>query len=111
MKSDADASLRSGLKQQITPEEYTAMVENDTITDALAEYSVKEGDVFFLPAGRIHSIGAGCFLAEIQETSDITYRIYDFKRKDKEGNLSTVAHERGCRMYRLYGLSRLQNKI
>ena len=86
MKSDADASLRSGLKQQITPEEYTAMVENDTITDALAEYSVKEGDVFFLPAGRIHSIGAGCFLAEIQETSDITYRIYDFKRKDKEGN-------------------------
>ncbi len=43
---------------------------------------VKEGDVFFLPAGRIHSIGAGCFLAEIQETSDVTYRIYDFKRQD-----------------------------
>ena len=62
------------------------MVEDDTITDALAEYPVKEGDVFFLPAGRIHSIGAGCFLAEIQETSDVTYRIYDFKRKDKEGN-------------------------
>ena len=86
MESDADASLRCGLKQQITPEQYKEMVENDTITEALSEYPVKEGDVFFLPAGRIHSIGAGCFLAEIQETSDVTYRIYDFKRKDKEGN-------------------------
>lgn len=86
MESDVDASLRSGLKQKITPEQYKEMVENDTITEALCEYSVKEGDVFFLPAGRIHSIGAGCFLAEIQETSDVTYRIYDFKRKDAEGN-------------------------
>ena len=86
MESDENASLRSGLKQQITPEEYKAMVEDDTITDALAEYPVKEGDVFFLPAGRIHSIGTGCFLAEIQETSDVTYRIYDFKRQDKNGN-------------------------
>ena len=47
---------------------------------------MKEGDVFFLPAGRIHAIGTGCFLAEIQQTSDVTYRIYDFKRKDKDGN-------------------------
>ena len=86
MESDENASLRSGLKQQITAEEYKAMVEDDTITDALAEYPVKEGDVFFLPAGRIHSIGTGCFLAEIQETSDVTYRIYDFKRQDKNGN-------------------------
>ena len=86
MASDVDASLRSGLKQKITPEQYKEMVENDTITEALCEYPVKEGDVFFLPAGRIHSIGAGCFLAEIQETSDVTYRIYDFKRKDAEGN-------------------------
>ena len=47
---------------------------------------MKEGDCFFLPAGRIHSIGKGCFLAEIQQTSDVTWRIYDFKRKDKDGN-------------------------
>lgn len=86
MDSDKDAKLRSGLKQEITPEQYKEMVENDTITDAIAEYPVKEGDCFFLPAGRIHSIGAGCFLAEIQQTSDVTYRIYDFKRKDKNGN-------------------------
>lgn len=86
MESAPDATLLSGLKRTITPEEYKAMVENDTITDALCEYRVGEGDVFYLPAGRIHSIGAGTFLAEIQETSDVTYRIYDFKRKDKDGN-------------------------
>ena len=86
MESDENASLRSGLKQQITPEEYKAMVEDDTITDAQAENPVKQGDVFFHPAGRIHNNGTGCILAEIQETSDVTYRIYDFKRQDKNGN-------------------------
>ena len=86
MDSDKDAKLYSGLKKQITPEQYKAMVEDDTFTDALAQYEVKEDDCFFLPAGRIHAIGTGCFLAEIQQTSDVTYRIYDFKRKDKDGN-------------------------
>ncbi len=86
MESAPDAMLYNGLKMQITPEEYKAMVANDTICDALAKYPVKEGDCFFIPAGRIHAIGAGCYLAEIQQTSDVTYRIYDYKRKDKEGN-------------------------
>jgi len=80
------AQLYNGLKQKITPEQYKEMVENDTITDALARYEVHEGDVFFIPAGRIHAIGAGCFVTEIQQTSDVTYRIYDFKRKDKDGH-------------------------
>ena len=84
--SDENATLLCGLKQKITPEEYAKMVENDTICDAIARYDVKEGDCFFLPAGRIHAIGTGCFLAEIQQTSDVTYRIYDFRRKDKDGN-------------------------
>ena len=86
MDSAPDAKLYNGLKLQITPEQYKQMVADDTICDALAQYSVKEGDCFFIPAGRIHAIGAGCFLAEIQQTSDVTYRIYDFKRKDKDGN-------------------------
>ena len=86
MDSDKDATLLCGLKKKITPEEYAQMVENDTIVDAIDRYEVKEGDCFFLPAGRIHAIGTGCFLAEIQQTSDVTYRIYDFKRKDKNGN-------------------------
>ena len=86
MESAPDAKLYCGLGRKITPEQYEEMVNNDTITDALAQYTVKEGDVFFLPAGRIHSICAGCFLVEIQQTSDVTYRIYDYKRKDKNGN-------------------------
>ena len=86
MDSDENAKLRAGMKEKITPEQYNQMVEDDTITETIAEYKVKEGDCFFLPAGRIHSIGTGCFLAEIQQTSDVTYRIYDFKRKDKDGN-------------------------
>ena len=85
-RSQEKPFLYNGLKQQITPEQYKEMVDNDTITDALARYVVSEGDVFFIPAGRIHSIGAGCFVTEIQQTSDVTYRIYDFKRKDKNGN-------------------------
>lgn len=86
MESAADAKLYNGLKMKITPDEYKQMVAEDTICDALAQYAVKEGDCFFIPAGRIHAIGAGCYLAEIQQTSDVTYRIYDYKRKDKDGN-------------------------
>ena len=96
MNSEEDAQLYSGLKKKITPEEYKAMVADDTICDALAQYTVKEGDVFFLPAGRIHAIGAGCFLAEIQQTSDVTYRIYDYKRKDKNGNYRELHTEQAA---------------
>jgi len=87
MDSAPDAKLYNGLKMRITPEQYKQMVESDTICDALAQYQVHEGDCFFIPAGRIHAIGGGCYLAEIQQTSDVTYRIYDYKRRDKDGNL------------------------
>lgn len=78
--------LCPGFKEEITPEEFTSMIENNCICDALANYKVQPGDVFYLPAGRVHSIGAGCFIVEIQQTSDITYRIFDYNRKDKNGN-------------------------
>ena len=83
--ADKGAKLRSGFSQEITPKEYKDRVHNHTIADVLQEYEIDAGDVFFLPAGRIHSIGAGAFIAEIQQTSDITYRIYDFNRKDANG--------------------------
>ena len=86
MDSDENASLKVGLKKKITPEEYAQIVEDDTICDALGNYKVKSGDCFFIPAGRIHAICSGSFIAEIQQTSDVTYRIYDYKRKDKNGN-------------------------
>lgn len=86
MPSDPGAILFCGLEKQITPRQYKEMVENDTICDALAKYEVHEDEVFFLPSGRIHAIGAGSFVAEIQQTSDVTYRIYDYNRRDKDGN-------------------------
>ena len=85
VSADKDAHLMSGLSAEITPEEYVSRVENNTITDILCDYKVASGDVFFLPAGRIHSIGKGCFIAEIQQTSDLTYRIYDFGRLGLDG--------------------------
>ena len=65
---------------------YVKRIAEGTIVEALAEYEVKPGHVFFLPAGRVHAIGAGCFIAEIQQTSNITYRIYDYDRTDAAGN-------------------------
>lgn len=85
VEADKGAKLRSGFSEEITPKEYKERVLNNTITDVLQEYDIQKGDVFFLPAGRVHSIGAGAFIAEIQQTSDITYRIYDFNRKDAQG--------------------------
>lgn len=86
IKAAPDAALYSGFSQQIDANEYVKRVENNTIMEVLQRYDVKGGDVFFLPAGRVHAIGAGCFIAEIQQTSNITYRIYDYNRKDANGN-------------------------
>ena len=88
------AQLYNGLSHRLTPDDYKRMVGDNTIIQALARYEVSHGDVFFIPAGRIHAIGAGCFVAEIQQTSDVTYRIYDFNRRDKDGNLRELhTHE------------------
>ena len=83
--ADEGAHLLVGLKDKITPEEYEKKVADGTITDVLCRYEVKPGDVFFLPAGRIHAICGGCFIAEIQQTSDITYRIFDYNRPGLDG--------------------------
>jgi mannose-6-phosphate isomerase len=83
--ADPGACLYSGLTQEITPEEYEQRVADGTITDVLARHEVHPGDVFFLPAGRIHAICSGCFIAEIQQTSDLTYRIYDYGRMGLDG--------------------------
>ena len=83
--ADKDAHLLSGFSKEVTPEEYAAKVADNTVTEVLKSYDVHEGDVFFLPAGRVHAIGAGSFVAEIQQTSDVTYRIYDYGRLGADG--------------------------
>ena len=84
--SKPGSKLISGFSQQIDAEEYTRRIADNTIEDVLQTHEAVSGDVFFLPAGRVHAIGAGLFIAEIQQSSDITYRLYDYNRKDAQGN-------------------------
>lgn len=91
--SKENAKIYSGFKVKSSPEEYVESVSNGTITDIISIHDSYPGDVFFLPAGRVHAIGAGNFIAEVQEASDITYRIYDYNRKDSDGNLRELHTE------------------
>ena len=77
--------LYAGFKQQITPEEYKERVANGTICEVLAKHEVHKGDVFYLPAGRVHAICGGIKLAEVQQSSDVTYRIFDYNRPGLDG--------------------------
>jgi mannose-6-phosphate isomerase len=83
--AEKGALINSGLNRALTREEYTEYLENGKLTEILCFDETFPGDVFFIPAGRIHAIGKGILLAEIQQTSDVTYRIYDYERRDKEG--------------------------
>ncbi|MDR1372443.1 MAG: class I mannose-6-phosphate isomerase [Dysgonamonadaceae bacterium] len=86
IKAEAGAYLYSGFSTAVNPETYLESIADGSFTDYLQKFEVKAGDVFFLPAGRVHAIGAGCLIAEIQQTSDITYRIFDYNRCDDNGN-------------------------
>ncbi|MEH6619901.1 type I phosphomannose isomerase catalytic subunit [Maribacter arcticus] len=93
MDADPKAELIVGFNKDVTKEEYAESIDNDTLLDLLNYEQVKEGDTFFINTGKIHAIGAGVMLAEIQQTSDVTYRVFDFNRKDKEGNLRELHTE------------------
>lgn len=84
MESDEDAELIVGFNEKITKEDYFNHIKNNTLTTVLNTEKVKKGDVYYIPAGRVHAIGAGVLLAEIQQTSNVTYRIYDYDRVDPQ---------------------------
>ena len=86
IQADEGGNLIVGFKKEVSKEEYVTHLKNKTLKDILNTDEVKEGDIYFIPTGRVHAIGAGVVLAEIQQTSDITYRIYDWDRKDDKGN-------------------------
>lgn len=86
MQADEEARIIVGFKKKSSPEEYLEHLKNKNLIEILNEVKVKKGDVFFLETGTIHAIGAGIVIAEIQQTSDITYRIYDWDRVDAQGN-------------------------
>jgi Phosphomannose isomerase len=86
IQADKGSKLQSGFNQQVDQELYLEKLEAVKLPDILNFEEVTSGDVFFIPAGRVHAIGKGILLAEIQQTSDITYRIYDYDRRDDKGN-------------------------
>ena len=86
MQADEGAELIVGFNKDVKKSEYVDHLENNKLEDILNYEKVREGDTFFINTGKVHAIGAGIMLAEIQQTSDITYRVYDWNRKDKDGN-------------------------
>ncbi|MEQ6124183.1 type I phosphomannose isomerase catalytic subunit [Pseudotenacibaculum sp. MALMAid0570] len=86
MQADNQANLIVGFQKDVTKQEYLEHLESKSLTKILNIDEVQKGDVYFIPTGRVHAIGAGVMLAEIQQTSDITYRVYDWDRQDSEGN-------------------------
>ncbi|ADY52847.1 mannose-6-phosphate isomerase, type 1 [Pseudopedobacter saltans DSM 12145] len=86
LQADSGSTLISGFNQPVDRAKYLEKFESGQLMEILNKEEVSAGDIFFLPAGRIHTIGKGLLIAEIQQTSDITYRIYDFDRVDDKGN-------------------------
>lgn len=84
-QADEGAKLITGFNQSIDKKTYLSHLKEGTLREILNEETVSAGDVYFIPAGRVHTIGKGMCIAEIQQTSDVTYRIYDFDRVDTEG--------------------------
>lgn len=86
LQADEGSNLIVGFNQKITPKIYLEHLKNKTLTKILNFDKVKPGDTYFIEVGRVHAIGAGVMVAEIQQTSDITYRVYDWDRVDSDGN-------------------------
>ncbi|MGY5354893.1 type I phosphomannose isomerase catalytic subunit [Wenyingzhuangia sp. IMCC45467] len=86
MDADESSELNVGFSEKMSPEKYQQAIEEKKILEKLNFEKVKKGDSFFIKEGLVHAIGAGCLIAEIQQTSDITYRIYDWDRVDDQGN-------------------------
>lgn len=85
VEADEGAGIYLGFKKDVTAEEFEKAIETNTLTDLLNFYEVKAGECYFIPSGTIHAIGAGCLICEIQQNSNLTYRVYDYGRKDKNG--------------------------
>ena len=95
LHAEPDATLISGFSKEVNQEEFLQHLKNKTLPDILNYEKVKPGDVFYIPAGRIHAIGPGITLAEIQQSSDITYRLYDWDRMTVDGSMRELHLEKG----------------
>ncbi|WP_452228216.1 type I phosphomannose isomerase catalytic subunit [Lacinutrix sp. MEBiC02404] len=93
LQAEEDANLIVGFNQEMTPEKYVKHLEAKALPEILNFEKVEEGDSYFIEVGQVHAIGAGVLLAEIQQTSDVTYRIYDWDRLDNKGNLRELHND------------------
>ena len=93
MEAEPGAELIIGFNREISPEEYVQSLQQNRLLELLNYVPVDKGDTFFINSGKVHAIGAGILLAEIQQTSDVTYRIFDFNRRDKDGALRELHTE------------------
>jgi len=93
---EEDASLLYGFKKEISKEEFSQRIKNNTLLEVTNSVKVKKGDVFFIESGTLHAIGKGILIAEIQQNSNTTYRIYDYNRKDKDGKSRELHIDKAC---------------
>jgi mannose-6-phosphate isomerase class I len=100
VEADEGAGLYMGTSRNVTAEEFAEAVKGGTVEDILSFKEVKAGDVFFIPAGTIHAIGEGVLIFEIQQNSTLTYRLYDYMRRDKMGNLRELHVDKAMKVLR-----------
>ena len=98
LAADEGACLYYGFQRDVSKEEYKSAIAEGRLTDLLCRVPVKPGDVFFIPAGTVHAIGAGILICEIQQNSNTTYRVYDYNRRDKDGNLRPLHIEKALQV-------------
>lgn len=99
------AALYYGVNRAVTPEEFAERIENQTLTEILNRVEVKPGELYFIPSGTIHAIGAGILLAEIQQNSNTTYRVYDYGRRGADGKLRELHVEKAKEVSNLSPIS------
>ena len=100
--AEEGAGIYLGFKRDVKKEEVISAIKNNTITDMLNFYKVKKGQSFFIPAGTIHAIGKGCLIYEVQQNSNLTYRVYDYNRKDSNGNTRELHIEKALKVLDLH---------
>ena len=101
VEAEQGAGMYLGFNRDVTKEEYENAIQEKRLTELLNFYEVKAGECYFIPSGTIHTIGAGCLIYEIQQNSNLTYRVYDYGRKDKNGNERELHIEKALKVTNL----------
>lgn len=108
VEAEEGAGIYLGFAKDVTKEECEQAIANNTLSEKIRFYPVQKGQHYFVPSGTVHAIGAGCLIMEIQQNSDLTYRIYDYGRRDKNGNLRELHVEKALEMSRLTAREKIE---